>query len=93
MADRLVGKAATRAGDVVVTFELSPTLAIRSLKVSGILERSVATETLSKLTHAFEGVPLDARILTQVAKRAFKEFEIAVEGLGPEDVAVAILAA
>lgn len=93
MPEKLVGKAATRAGEVVVTFELSPTLAIRSLQISGVLERRLAPATLSKVARAFEGVPLDARILTQVAKRAFQENEIAVEGLGPDDLAVAILAA
>jgi len=93
MADRLVGKAATRAGEIMVTFALSPTLAIRSLEILGVLQRRVPAATLSKVARAFEGVPLDARILTQVAKRAFQENEIAVEGLGPDDLAVAILAA
>lgn len=93
MRGRLRGAHRAKGGVVEVEFSLSPSFLLRDLALRGVLRERLTGATLELLAHAFEGAPLDREVLTQVAKRAFQEAQLNLEGVFPEDVVLAILGA
>jgi len=93
MNGRLRGLHRAKGGLVEVEFSLSPSYLIWSLVLGGALGGQLPASALERLATSFEGAPLDRDVLTQVAKRSFQELQISVEGVFPEDVVLAILAA
>jgi len=93
MSGRLRGAYASKGGLVQVEFSLSPTFLIRSLEIGGVLKTKLPAPVVARLSRAFEGAALDRDVLTQVAKRAFQEGQLALPFVFPEDLVAAILTA
>jgi len=91
MGGRLRGSHRAKGGPVEVEFSLSPSYLIRGLVLGGVLGARPSGSDLAQLAKSFEGAPLDRDVLTQVAKRAFQELQISVDGVFPEDLVHAIL--
>jgi hypothetical protein len=89
----LTGSHRAKGGTVRVDFDVSQMLRITAVKLGGDFASRIPAPQRARLEKAMEGASLDLEVLLTVAKRAFQEVGVAVEGFSPEDVAAAFMAA
>ena len=89
----LTGSHRAKGGTVRVDFDVSQMLRVTAVTLGGDFASRIPAPQRARLEKALEGASLDLEVLLTVAKRAFQEVGVAVDGFSPEDVAAAFMAA
>jgi hypothetical protein len=81
----------TPAGRFTISYELSDSIRLRSVELTGALAGALAPGVRARIAASLEGAHLDRGLLLSVLRRAFQENQVHIEGVSPDDVVRAVL--